>query len=174
MVMWSAEPPRLVGLPRGGFDAELIRRYCADYNWKNQLVGSGFGGQFAMEYSIVTALNITTSEFRYRKMVWYNRVYSGYLVVPPSDANVATGQVRGTWGGVTNETRWISTLAAFGASLQTFREVAGAGTYDFAISVAPQEAAVTTLSKQGAVYYFQTSQQINSSDDNKFNSVFRY
>ena len=148
---------------------------------KIELVGGGFEDLASLRYGVFYSDSAGTLQHLNSDTVKWSgtdRAHSGYLVVPPSDANVASWSgTPGTWGGVTNETWWdIDAGEALGASLQTpSGEVAGAGTYDFAISVAPQGSGnkvVTTLSKEGAVYYFETSTTDPIvATTNKFNSV---
>jgi hypothetical protein len=150
-----------------------------------ELVGGGFEDvgslRYGLFYSDSAGTTVQDSSLD-SNWVWNgtDRAHSGYLIVPPSDNNIASWSgTAGTWGAVANATWWdidASNNFPLGAPLQTpANAVAGSGTYDFAISVTPQSMGnlvQTYLRKTDGSYSFEASATYPVvATTNKFNCV---
>jgi len=149
------------------------------------LVGGGFQNlgslRFGLFYSDSAGTTWQDSTLD-SNWVWKgtDRAHSGYLITPPSGSNVASwSNGTGTWGYVQNGKWWdISNASAHvlgNISQSPASAVAGAGVYDFAISVSSGtggNVVVFALAKVGGGYSFikTTTTPVTSSTD-KFNSI---
>lgn len=152
---------------------------------KIELVSGGFEDLASLRYGIFysDSAGIAQQDSSLdSNWVWTgtDRAHSGYLFVPPSGTNIASWSgVEGTWGAIANETWWdidVSNNFSLGAPLQIpANEVAGPGTYDFAISVGPHSIGnivCATLKKTGENYYYEVATKIPVvATTNKFNCV---
>jgi len=171
---------------RGGFEPYILTAdYALKVSGKIELVGGGFEDlaslRFGVFYSDSAGSTVQDAELD-SNWVWNgtDRAHSGYLIVPPSGTNVASwSDGIGTWGSIANSKWWDisgSNAHVLGNSSQgPVGGVAGAGIYDFTISVSPGTGGnmiVFTLSKEDGTYYFanSTSVPVLSATD-KFNSI---
>ncbi|MCK9483009.1 MAG: T9SS type A sorting domain-containing protein [Candidatus Marinimicrobia bacterium] len=150
-----------------------------------ELVGGGFQDVGSMRYGLFysdSAGAVSVDPDLDSNLVWNGTdgAHSGYLFVPPSGSNIASwSNGEGTWGIVANDKWWDITSSngiTLGAPLQDPVEgVAGAGTYDFAISITPQSIGnivKATLSKTDGTYYWAATHIIPvMAPAQKFNSV---
>ncbi|MBN2091502.1 T9SS type A sorting domain-containing protein [candidate division KSB1 bacterium] len=149
---------------------------------KIDLVGGGFQDLASLRFGIFYSDSAGKTQQDANldsNWVWTgtDRAHSGYLFVPPSGSNVASwAGVSGTWGAVDKGVWWdiSKNSQALGAQLQTpASAVAGAGTYDFAISVSVVESGNlvrVTLSKADKSYHWECSSIVKAAA-NKFNSI---
>ena len=171
---------------RGGFDPyELNETYALKISGQIELVGGGFQDAGSLRYGIFYSDSAGTTwqdSTLDSNWVWKgtDRAHSGYLITPPSGSNVATwSNGKGTWGSVTNG-KWWDISAASAHVLGNIAQdpvggVAGAGIYDFTISISKGTSGnllVFTLSKKDGTYYYahSTTTPVASVTD-KINSI---
>ena len=171
---------------RGGFDPyELNETYALKISGQIELVGGGFQDAGSLRYGIFYSDSAGTTwqdSTLDSNWVWKgtDRAHSGYLITPPSGSNVATwSNGKGTWGSVTNG-KWWDISAASAHVLGNIAQdpvggVAGAGIYDFTISISKGTSGnllVFTLSKKDGTYYYahSTTTPVTSVTD-KINSI---
>ncbi|HPD26570.1 MAG TPA: T9SS type A sorting domain-containing protein, partial [Candidatus Marinimicrobia bacterium] len=166
----TAAPTGWVAL-RGGFDRyELNETYALKISGQIELVGGGFQDAGSLRYGIFYSDSAGTTwqdSTLDSNWVWKgtDNYHSGYLITPPSGSNVATwSNGSGTWGSVTNGKWWdISASSAHvlgNIAQDPVGGVAGAGIYDFTISISKGTSGnllVFTLSKKDGTYYYAHS-----------------
>jgi len=166
----TAAPTGWVAL-RGGFDRyELNETYALKISGQIELVGGGFQDAGSLRYGIFYSDSAGTTwqdSTLDSNWVWKgtDNYHSGYLITPPSGSNVATwSNGSGTWGSVTNGKWWdISAPSAHvlgNIAQDPVGGVAGAGIYDFTISISKGTSGnllVFTLSKKDGTYYYAHS-----------------
>jgi len=181
----TAAPTGWVTL-RGGFDPfELNDEYALKVSGQIELVGGGFDNagslRFGLFYSDSAGTTWQDSTLD-SNWVWRgtDNYHSGYLITPPSGSNVATwSNGKGTWGSIANGKWWdisASTAHALGNPVQDPASgPAGAGMYDFTISVSKGtggDMIVFTISKTDGTYYFaHTTTSPVTSVVEKINSI---
>jgi len=181
----TAAPTALAAV-RGGFEPYVLNAdYALKITGKVELVGGGFESTGSLRYGIFysdSAGSTKQEPTLDSNWVWSgtDRAHSGYLIVPPSGANVASWSGgSGTWGYVGNGKWWdisATTAHVLGNPAQSPAGAdAGAGTYDFAISVSPGtggNVVLFTLSNEDGSYYFASSASTPvASATDKFNSI---
>ncbi len=143
---WAAIRGDITGAaPRNGVDSSLV------INGQIELDGGGFQSAGSLRFGLfsnanpgkVTVISDTVNGVVYDSTNWTgsNAHESGYLFIPPSGSNplVNWGSTPGTWGSVINGA-WDSTNTGYvlGSDAVVPANAEGtAGTYNFAISVAP-------------------------------------
>ena len=178
--------PTALAAVRGGFEPYVLNAdYALKITGKVELVGGGFESAGSLRYGIFysdSAGSTKQEPTLDSNWVWSgtDRAHSGYLIVPPSGANVASWSGgSGTWGYVGNGKWWdisATTAHVLGNPAQSPAGAnAGAGTYDFAISVSPGtggNVVLFTLSNEDGSYYFASSASTPvASATDKFNSI---
>ncbi|MFH1214461.1 MAG: T9SS type A sorting domain-containing protein, partial [Candidatus Neomarinimicrobiota bacterium] len=171
---------------RGAFETYVLDATNAlKLSGQIELVGGGFQNLGSLRYGLFYSDSAGTTwqdSTLDSNWVWKgtDRAHSGYLITPPSGSNVASWvDGNGTWGSITNGKWWnISNATAhvLGNPAQVpAGGVAGAGVYDFAISISSGtggNVVVFALNKVGGGYSFvkTTTTPVTSSTD-KFNSI---